>query len=264
MKKKFEPQNLETVKFEKRTGPSVEMKICGVNACNAAYEKRSSDIVRAYVTEKRLKLFSNLLKYCAKNKRAYRIVTEEELGKITESTHHEGVCLLVKRTPLQSEADFLNKQKKSTKKSCIVALENVENPHNIGAILRVCANFGADALLVSNTKQAQSTAAYRTAEGGAEWVSVLETENLLNSISSFKKAGYKIIGTSSHVANSLYKEIFPNKVLLLLGSETEGLSSDILRACDSRVCIHSTGHVESLNVACATGILLNEFYRNQT
>lgn len=248
-------------KFGNQSWPKAEMKITGINACLMTYEKRPTDIIRAYVAEDNLKHFSKLLKYCAQNKRAYRIVPHEELNKITESTHHEGICLLVKKIPLLKDTDFLANSKNDKRVSCIVALENVENPHNIGAILRVCANFGAQALLLENAKQAQSTAAYRTAEGGAEWVPILETQNLVNALSHFKKHGWRIVATSSHVKHSLYEEKFSHKTLILLGSETQGLSREALLASESQVYIPSTGHVESLNVACATSVILNEFCR---
>lgn len=234
-----------------------EIKICGINACKAVFAKRPTDIIRAYVTEKNLKSFSSVLHYCAQNKKAYRIVTDEELAKLTESTHHEGCCLLIKKTTVLSDVEFLRHHSKESKKTCVIALEHVENPHNIGAILRVCANFGAAALVVTNEKQAQSAAACRTAEGGAEWVPLIGSKNLMETISCFKKAGYQVIGTSSHMGQPLSQKKWSNKVLLLLGSETDGLSQEVLKACDLRLCIRSTGHVESLNVSCAAAIFLD-------
>lgn len=240
---------------------SDEMKVCGFNACQMLYKKRPQSIIRAYVTESRMKQFTQMLKFCAQNKKAYRVISEEEMNKVTESTHHEGVCLLVKKLPIQSDMEFLNKKTSvPPKSSYVVALENVENPHNIGSILRVCANFGADALLLNHGKNAQSAAVYRTAEGGAEWVSILETKDFVQSIGAFQKAGYQVVSTSSHVGKPLYKEKFSKKILLVLGSEANGVSSEVMRSSNVCVSIPSTGNVESLNVACAAGIVLSCFY----
>jgi len=137
----------------------------------------------------------------------------------------------------------------------------VQNPHNVGAILRVCANFSVDGLLLQEPQLALSGAVYRTAEGGAEWVQILETGELLKALEEFKNQGFKIYGTSSHAGKALDKTKFFEKCVILFGSESDGLSPALLKCCDNTIFIPQSGHVESLNVSCAASVILYEHYK---
>lgn len=238
----------------------MEMKIAGVHACLMAYQKRPNEIVKIFLTDENVKTFSDVLKWCAAHKKSYKITTSEDIERVSGSTHHEGVCFYVKKSPLCSVSDFLEKYK--FKKSCVVALENVENPHNVGALLRVCANFGVTALLIKKAPHFQNAAVFRTAEGGAEWVEFIDCDNLTKAVLKFKTAGYKVFTTSSHVGRSPSKIKFSDKTLFVFGSEKLGISRDLLTKGDAIISIPSTGNVESLNVTCAASILLSAYYEN--
>lgn len=240
---------------------NIEMKICGIHACLMAFEKRPQDIVRVYLTEDNLKQFSKVLKYCVNNKLAYRVLSNEELTKVSESNHHEGVCYLIKKLPSLSLHDYLNSQSSVDKNMCIVALEKVQNPHNLGAVMRVCANFGVNAILVSNAEAAISGATFRTSEGGAEFAKIITTDNFEKAVHLLRANNYKILTTSSHVGKSIFEEKIPEKIVIIFGSESNGLTDNLLRSGDKIVKIPSTGNVESLNIACATSIILAEYWR---
>ncbi len=244
-----------------RPRKNVEMKICGIHACKMVFEKRPQDIIRVYLTEENIKDFNKILKFCVDNKLAYRVLNNEELIKVSESNHHEGVCFLIKKAPSQSFEDFLKEQNSTNKTSCVVALENVQNPHNLGAIMRVCANFGVNAILVSNTEAALSGSAYRTSEGGAEFIKIITTDNFEKAAQSFRTNGYKILTTSSHTGKSIYEEKLPEKMLVIFGSEGSGITEPVMRSGDKTVKIPSTGKVESLNIACAASVILAEHWR---
>jgi RNA methyltransferase, TrmH family len=244
-----------------RPRKNVEMKICGIHACKMVFEKRSQDIIRVYLTEENIKDFNKILKFCVDNKLAYRVLNNEELIKVSESNHHEGVCFLIKKAPSQSFQDYLKEQTSTSKTSCVVALENVQNPHNLGAIMRVCANFGVNAILVSNTEAALSGSAYRTSEGGAEFIKVITTDNFEKAVQAFRTNDYKILTTSSHTGKSIYEEKLPEKMLVIFGSEGTGITTPLMRSGDKTVKIPSTGNVESLNIACAASVILAEHWR---
>ncbi len=241
---------------------NLEMKICGLHACKMVFAKRPQDLIRVYITEPMLKEMNKILKYCAEKKLAYRILTEDEMAKVSESNHHEGVCFLIKRTPAINYLDFLKNETLVKNTSCIVALENVQNPHNLGAVMRVCANFGVNAILVSHADAALSGAAYRTSEGGAEYIKVITTDDFEKAIKKFKTEDYKIVTTSSHKGTSLFTEKVPLKSIIVFGSENSGISETLLNSGDKIIKIPSSGNVESLNIACASSIILAEYWRN--
>lgn len=234
------------------------MKIIGYNACKMVFQKRPQDIVKIFLIEENVKKFSSVLKMCAAKKKPYKITTNEDLEQISGSLHHEGVCFYVKKKNTSTYKQFLSKA--HNKKICVIALENVDNPHNVGAIIRVCANFGASAILVKKASTFQNPAVFRTAEGGGEWVEILNCENLTNAVLDFRKNGFKIFTTSSHIGRPPHKVVFPDKSLFVFGSERFGLTEELLKKGDAILSIPGTGHIESLNVSCAASIILNQYY----
>lgn len=154
-------------------------------------------------------------------------------------------------------------RKKEKRTSVLLALENVGNPHNLGAIMRVAAHFGVDGIAVSNPKALQSGAARRTAEGGAEFVQVVECESMKSLIAAAKKEGYSVATTSSHKGKSLYTTEFPNKCVLLFGEEGPGLSKEVLNSGDFSIQIPGTQNVESLNVSSSVSIILGEIWKQK-
>ena len=240
------------------------MKLCGINACLAACTHRRDDIIRVYLTKARLKQFGDVLSWCASTRRAYHVVANEELDKITQSTHHEGVCLLVRlREPL-SLPRLCARLGGQTGPACVLLLEGVANPHNLGAVLRVAAHFGVSAVVHSDTANAAlelSTALCRTAEGAAESVPMVRVPDAVRAVQALRRCSLEILGTSSHSEHSLYAGRMPSRCVVLLGSESGGLSEALAAEADRIVAVPGTGLVESLNVACAAAVVLGEFRR---
>ena len=239
-----------------------EMKIYGVNACRSFFENRPEMLIRAYFSEEMAYRFGYVMKACAKARKAYRIVSNFEMEKIAETKHHQGACFLIKKNPGFTVKDYLD-ETVDLDADCIVALERLGNPHNVGAILRTCAHFGVEGMLVNDPMMAQSGAAVRTAEGGAEYVQFIDGGRISDSLPAFKAAGYQVVATSSNGGENLYKAALPDKMVLLMGPESTGLSEVLMDQADVLVKIPGSENVESLNVATATGILLGEYWRQK-
>lgn len=233
-----------------------EMKIYGVNAALAIFKKRPNDIIRVYLSQNQSKVFNELTRFCSLNKKAFHFVDIQELEKVSSSTHHEGICLLIKRKPL-----LTLKELKITNSMLILALENVGNPHNIGAIMRTAAHFGVNALILPDAKLAQSAAAIRTAEGGAESLPLISAPNLKETLMKLKSNGFDLLATSSHANADLFKFKFNPKTVIILGEERFGVSKEIIKLCENTINISGTGNVESLNVASASSILLSQYWQ---
>ncbi len=246
------------------TGPFIkEAKVCGWQACQAVFAKRRNDIIRVYVQKERLDEATTILKWCAQEKKAYHVVTSEELATVCGSSHHEGIALLAKGKKTPSINELADTKDANI---LLVALENVGNPHNIGAILRVAAHFGVNTLIAGGSTRAPelNAAICRTAEGGAEHVNYLSTSQLLPDLLKLKSAGFKCIGTSSHSKVTAYDIKATGKLILILGAEDLGLSKEAQDLCQKTILIPGTGTVESLNVACAATALLSEFWRQRS
>lgn len=239
---------------------SNEYKVYGVNACMTVFKKRPEDIIRGYFSQSIAGKFGETMRYLAQQKKAYRVVEDAELEKITASSHHGGVCFLMKKRQPLSLQELLE-QTADRPNLCLLVLEGVGNPHNLGAILRSCAHFDVPAVLVENANLLQSGAAARVAEGGAEWVDTVQYDSVDELLEQLRKAGFSILSTSSHQGRDLYRTELPNKMAIFFGEEARGLKTDTLKAADLCVQIPGSSRVESLNVSTATGVILGEFWR---
>ena len=236
-----------------------ETRVYGENACQALFQSRPECIVRAWFIQSVTPRFRDALRWLAANRKAYHVVDEAELEKASGTEHHGGVCFLIKKRVGTPVSDWLATEREQ---DCVLALENIGNPHNIGGIMRSSAHFGVKGLLVDDAAVLESGAAVRTAEGGAEHVQALSAKSFVAGLEAFRNAGYTIVTTSSHKGSTpLTQAKLPAKMVLVLGQESDGLTESALQQGDLSVSIDGTGKVESLNVSVATGILLAEWWR---
>lgn len=248
---------------------SAEQKIYGRNACLAFAKKYPDAVIRAYCTETTQPVLGFLLKQLAQSKRAYHIVSPEDLIKLSETEHHEGMLLLVRRQELKPEALLLqNAARPHHKPELLLCLDGISNPHNLGSIVRTAAHFGVQDIVLMNIADEQikgllSGAYHRTAEGGAVHCSLSLSKDPSQFLQKLQKeCGYSVAVTSSHSGTTaLHSTKLPQRLALVLGSETHGVSQDIMKLAQLKIAISGTGYVESLNVASACAILLNKFAR---
>lgn len=240
-----------------------EERVYGLHACLAVFRARRQDIRRVYLTEARLPDVKTLLRWCAKNGIAYHVVGNENLEKVTRSTHHEGLCLLARKPPEPSLAGLVDEVGAAEGPVRLLLLENVRDPHNVGAIVRTAAHFGARAVLLARDTARRSSALLRTAEGGAEGVALVSVEDPLAAAAALEAAGVTLVATSSHAERTLSDARVPDKVCVLLGAEREGLSKPLASRARHLVRIDGTGAVESLNVAAAAAVMLAELWRRR-
>lgn len=240
----------------------LESKVLGENACRVCFKQRPQSVIKMYLEASMAKKFADVMKYLAGNKLAYHIVDSAELEKIAGSEHHGGVLFVVKRKPEMSLAAYLSANK-HLQQDCLLALDGVGNPHNLGAIARSCAHFGIKGIIMTQPHLLQSGAATRTAEGGLEFIDGLSCEHLPGALQLCKQTGYSLVTTSSHAGVSLYQSKLGRKVVVVFGEEMEGVSQQVAKSTDVALQIPGSGQVESLNVSVAASLILGEWYRQQ-
>lgn len=241
-----------------------EVKYYGQAACLALWQNRARDIIRIYVTDETMGLFGPALKWAAAQRKAYHIVTNEDLERLTESIHHQGVCILAhEASPLDFSA-LVQAINADDQAQMIVFLDGVENPHNLGAIIRTCAHFGIRYIIGPEKALPRlSASACRVAEGGAEKVTLCYLQNPIKQLQELQQLEFKLCATAVDKGKSLYRHHFPKRALLILGAEGEGVSRAILANAETTLRIPGSGDVESLNVSVAFGVIAGEFYRQQ-
>ncbi|WP_213999972.1 tRNA/rRNA methyltransferase [Arsukibacterium sp.] len=248
-----------SVKAARPSAYTDESKVYGDNACRVLFSQRPEAIIRLYISQQMAPKFADMMKYLAAEKKAYHIVDDTELEKVAASQHHGGIVLLVKRKPVSSIASYLSKT--TARRECLLALDGVGNPHNLGAIARTCAHFGVTGILMREPQLLQSGAALRTAEGGGEFISPLSCDDMPLALQLCKQAGYSLVTTSSHGGQSLYKTALPQKVVIVFGEEMSGVSKAVAKSADIALQIPGSGNVESLNVSVAASLIVGEWYR---
>lgn len=160
----------------------------------------------------------------------------------------------------KQELDKLSKQNTAT----VLILDGITDPHNLGAILRSCALFSVDLVLYPQRRSAKgdTETVHRVSTGAADTVNHGEISNIAQSITALKKIGCWVYGTDMQ-GNPLHLEkTLPEKVVILIGSEGQGLGNLHRKACDSTLMIPTTGKIDSLNASVACGIILYHRYSN--
>jgi TrmH RNA methyltransferase len=225
----------------------------GRRACLAVFERRPEEIRRIYYRRDQAAPLKGMLAWAASRRIAYRELDEEELRRVAKSAHHEGLVLAtepLRFAPLEPDA--------VGEARGWMALDRVENPHNLGAILRTCAFLGVEALLAGGVGPGEkvNAAALRVAEGGAEHVRLFAAPDPGAALQGFAERGYAVVGLETDSPPLRAAEFATAPWVLVAGHEQEGLAPAARRACTAIRSIAGTGAVSSLNVSVAVGIAL--------
>lgn len=236
----------------------------GVRACRALVAGRPGDMIRVYVAAEERRQWAALLEHCAKARLGFRVVPGDNLSRISGSTHHEGIAILARSYRRWDAAELEAAVAAGGVAGPLLYLDGVGNPHNFGAILRTAAHFGCGAVLGRRGELPPlSPAAVRVAEGAAEHVPVCDVDDPAATLARLKAAGFTVVATSSRGGEPLFTRGLSGRVVLVLGSEGEGVSRPLAAAADRCVRIPGSGAVESLNVSVACGVLLAEAWRGR-
>ncbi|MFD0966730.1 TrmH family RNA methyltransferase [Seminibacterium arietis] len=259
------------IEKKKKTGPlsprapekikknrAEEMKICGEASCLSLFEKRPESIVRVWATVEMAHKIGELFSYLATNKKVYHVVTNKELELVSGTEHHGGICMLIKKRhslTLQGYLDIPRKQ------DCLVLLENVKNPYNIGGIIRVCAFYGVSGIICSEPELFNSATAVRVAEGGVEYVNLLQVESAVNAIEKLRSMDYQIVRLTNNKQASSLESLQVAKKSVIVLSEVP-VESAVEKYSELINLSHKNPLKGSINVAVASGVLLSKITAN--
>mgnify|MGYP000959918354 FL=1 len=237
-----------------------ELRLFGLNAVLAAFAARPDALRKLYLLEARIPRLQPVLKWCVANRVGYRVVEDGDLNKLAGTTHHEGVVADVQRAPVLALDAWLQQLPQGP--VLALWLDGVGNPHNLGAILRSAAHFGVGALLLPDASSlAISGAAARVAEGGAEAVPLVRLPPSSQALQQLRSAGFGLAATLVTGGDDVFNAALPQRLVYVMGAESEGMDRGLAAQCDLQVSIAGTGAVESLNVASATAVLLAQWAR---
>lgn len=192
-----------------------------------------------------------------------RWVARSVLDRLAQGANHQGLAAGVQERPEEELGGYLASLSESDRKRLVlVGLDHIQDPHNLGAIARSAACLGASGLVVPRRRAAQVTpGAVRASAGAIEKVRVFSVSNLADTLLRLKRQGFWIYGADP-AGKDLRKAGFNVPLVLVVGSEGEGLGRLVRERCDELVAVsQSPGGVGSLNASCAASILLYEVSR---
>jgi 23S rRNA (guanosine2251-2'-O)-methyltransferase len=192
-------------------------------------------------------------------------VTRAEIDRLTGGALHQGIALQLPTFEYAHPDDLLAAALGSDQEPLIVALDSITDPRNLGAIVRSAAAFDAHGVLIPARRSAGMTAAaWKTSAGAAARIPIARATNLNRSLRAYANAGLTLIGLNGRAAMSISEmPAISGPVVLVVGSEGDGLSRLVREACQALASIPISASVESLNAGVAAGIALYEISRHR-
>jgi 23S rRNA (guanosine2251-2'-O)-methyltransferase len=184
-------------------------------------------------------------------------MTKREFSRFDKYSH-QGIILYIEDFKYSELEDYINEEN-----SKVVILDHLEDPHNLGAIIRTCEAAGISGIIIPKDRSVSVNATVmKTSAGALENVNISMVTNLNQTIKKLKDNGFWIVGTD--MENSVdYREIdYSGKIALVIGSEGFGMSDSIKKSCDFIARIPMNGKINSLNASVAAGIMIYEVIRS--
>ena len=183
---------------------------------------------------------------------------------------HRGLALEVDEAGSESEITLeeflenLGKDGEGGRADALVAvLDEITDPHNYGAILRSCDQFGVDLVVTRHRRIAKHAEVIsKTSSGASEWVPQAETANLPRAVEDLKEAGFWVYGAEME-GDDVWEKDLRGRTAIILGGEGSGISRLLREKCDAAIAIPSLGRIDSLNVSVAAGVLFYEVMRQR-
>lgn len=196
---------------------------------------------------------------------SYQIVTNEEIdNKVGRDVSHQGVIASLDERDLFTPLDEVLGELSEDKNHVFIVLDSLQDPHNVGAIIRSAAAFGASAIIMGSHEQAGITGTVIKSSAGAVFsIPLVQVSNINATLLKLKESRFWIYGLTKGGDTLLTKSTFDTNVAIVIGSEGEGIHKKTLEHCDFKLSIPIAKQVESLNASNAVAVTLYEWQKQQ-
>lgn len=242
-----------------------ETLIYSENSCKAVFANRPDSIIKAFFLQDKTYEFKALVAYLVEHRLGYDVIDDEKMAKIAQTPHHGGVCLIVKKRESMTTVKYLS-QHADASKDYVLAIDDINNPHNLGGIARTAAFFGVNGLLLRQPDLLDNGAALRVSEGGAEYITPIKADDFIASLDQFKANGYQIVALLPCKVNSFKAEKLDD---LRVKSKTvfvifQQINTKLAEFADKVVYLQGSDVMPALNISVLTGILLGKISGHTT
>ena len=248
-------KHIKKLKDKKERDLSGEYLIEGIKLIKEAIQEKAkiNEIIICDECERTEIIPQEIMYEIAKYECIY--VTKKIYNYITEVKTPQGILAIIEKESNEKNIDY--------NQDIIIALDGIQDPGNLGTILRTVDSIGLTQILVSkDTADCYNPKVVRSTMGAIFRVKVIECEDLEKTLKEIKKHKFSIITTSLQTQNSIYDIKYKNSVIII-GNEANGVSENIQKLSDKKVKIPMLGKTESLNASVATGIILYEYVRQK-
>jgi len=191
-------------------------------------------------------------------------VPKAKLDQISESRNHQGVIAYIAAKDYVELEDIVEAANNSPRPGLILVLDEIEDPHNLGSILRTADAVGAHGVVIPKRRAVPLTATVAKASAGAiEHIPVARVANLSQALETLKKGGFWVVGTDVDAENMYHQVDMTAPTVIVIGNEGKGLGEVIKKRCDYLVRLPMIGQIQSLNAGVAAGILMYEVLRQR-
>jgi 23S rRNA (guanosine2251-2'-O)-methyltransferase len=201
------------------------------------------------------------------NKLTYEVVTYQEIeSMVGKGVIHQGVCALLNDRDIYTSFDeVLTIAKTSTRSSLFVLLDKLQDPHNVGAIIRSAVAFGVDAILLPDHAQALvNGTVIKTSSGMAFAVPLVKIGNINTTLTKLKDNGFWTYGLTGNGETKLRATTFDTSTVIVIGGEGDGIKTKTLETCDFKLSIETNPLCESLNASNAAAVVLYEWAKQNS
>ena len=238
--------------------------IYGIHPVEELLRTRLSTVDHIYFDkEKKNALLFEIMKLCRKERLSYNLVPELKLRQLTGTPNHQGIAALCSVLPYAS-TESLTEMLARIPNPLLVLPASVEDPGNLGAIIRSAVALGADALLLERKHTAPlGGAAAKSSAGMVEHITIARPKNLEAFIAELAGKGFKIVGAEMKNGKPPSTVTLTGPVVLILGGEHRGIPPYLLKQCTELISIPMNADAQSLNVSASAAILLYEAARQR-
>ena len=206
---------------------------------------------------------SNIKREARRQDTIINFVTKERLDQLSSTGHHQGVIAQAAAYSYATVEEMLETAREKGEDPFLILLDNIEDPHNLGAIIRTANLAGAHGVIIPKRRAAGLTAVVARASAGAlNYTPVAKVTNLMAAIKELKEKGLWFV-CADMGGETMYELKLTGPIGLVIGNEGEGVSRLVREACDFTASIPMKGNIDSLNASVAAGVLAYEIVRQR-
>lgn len=223
------------------------------------------DINKIYIsTGEKYGSINKIISIAKKRKIIINEISKSKLGQMAQTENNQGVIAIVPPFNYCDVEDILESAKEKKEEPFILILDGIEDPHNLGSIIRTAETAGVHGIIIPKRRAASvNSTVSKVAAGAVEHMKIARVNNINDTINMLKENGIWIYGTDMNTNKYYYKEDYTGSIAIVIGSEGFGMSRLVKENCDFLVKIPMKGKITSLNASVSTGIVLYEVVKQR-